>query len=69
MPSPRECVCCQEITAMSDKTKTSESEITCITDHEGFEAVCLNIWVLQVGFASYRYQYGTHGVGQEPIHE
>ena len=40
MPTPTECVCCQEITATADKTGTSElSTIRCITEHEGFDAV------------------------------
>ena len=34
------------------------SEISCITDQEGFQSVCLNVWVLQAAYFSYRYQYG-----------
>ena len=43
MPTPTY----QEIAATADKIGTSESSaIHCITDHEGFDAVCLNVWVL-----------------------
>ena len=37
----------------------STESVDCITEHEGFEAVCLNVWVLQTVFFSYRQQYGT----------
>ena len=71
MPTPVECVCCKEITATANKCEKASSEepVTCITEHEGFDAVCLNVWVLQAGIFSYRYQYGTHDVGDTPTHE
>ena len=65
MPTPVECVCCQEIAATASKSEASVSGGR-ITDHEGFSAVCLNVWVLQAGFFSYRYHYGTRDV---PTHE
>ena len=40
------------------KMEESASEISCITDHEGFELVCLNVWVLQATYSSYRYRSG-----------
>ena len=43
--------------------------MTCITEHEGFDAVCLNVWVLQAGFFSYHYHYSTRDVGDTPTHE
>ena len=30
----------------------------CITDNPGFQAVCLNRWVLQAAWYQYRQQYG-----------
>ena len=70
MPTATECVCCQEISATADKIGTSESSaIQCITDHEGFDAVCLNVWVLQTSYFTYRYHYGTRDVRDEPQHE
>ena len=57
MPSCRECICCCEIDRMVMKKEEDASEISCITDHEGFESVCLNVWVLQAAYFSYRYHY------------
>ena len=64
-------VCCKEIPATANKCETagSDEQKTCITEHEGFEAVCLNVWVLQAGFFSYRYHYGTRDIGDIPTHE
>ena len=70
MPTQTECVRCQEITATANNTITSESStIQCITDHEGFDAVCLNVWVLQTSYYTYRQHYGAHDVRDEPEHE
>ena len=71
MPTPIECVCCKEITAIANKCETTSSDetVTCITEHEGFDAVYLNVWVLQAGFFSYCYHYGTRDIGDTPTHE
>lgn len=70
MPTPAECVCCLEITSTADKIGTSEIPgIVCITSHEGFDAVCLNVWVLQASYFNYRQHYGTHDVRNEAQHE
>ena len=71
MPTSVECVCCKEITATANKCEVSGSDVrvTCITEHEGFDAVCLNVWVLQTSFFSYRYHYGTRDVRDTPTHE
>lgn len=76
MPTPEECVCCQEIEAVSNKIDSFASEtdsdsvsIQCITEHEGFDAVCLNPWVLQTGFFSYRQHYGTGDIRGTPQNE
>ena len=76
MPTPEESVCCQEIEAISNKivTFTPDSDdgsvpIDCITQHEGFDAVCLNPWVLQTGFFSYRQRYGTRDIRDTPQNE
>jgi len=59
-----------EIRATADKTETIGSmSIKCITEHEGFEAVCLNVWVLQASYFTYRQHYGTRDVREEPQHE
>ena len=38
----------------------------CITECDGFDAVCLNLWVLQTAHYQYRQQYGKY---KESIHE
>ena len=69
MPTPVECICCMEIEAVSNKIASFASEtdsnsvsIHCIIEHEGFDAVCLNPWVLQTGFFSYWERYGTRDI-------
>ena len=70
MPTPTERVCCREISATADKIGTSESSaIQCITNHEGFDAVCHKVWVLQTSYFTYQYHYGTRNVIDEPEHE
>lgn len=64
-----ECVCCSEIDVIRQKLDEIEAEIKCITEHVGFLPVCLNVWVLQAGFFSYRHHYGTSDVRGEPEHE
>ena len=67
MATGRECVCCCEIDIVKDKMKESSNEIHCITDHEGFQSVCLNVWVLQTVYFSYRSRYGD--TGEKSVHE
>uniref|UniRef100_T1ILK0 Uncharacterized protein n=1 Tax=Strigamia maritima TaxID=126957 RepID=T1ILK0_STRMM len=55
-----ECKCCLEISKLEDKCK--EENISCITNHPGFEGVCLNPWVLQTAYRGYRQQYGESAV-------
>ena len=45
MPTSREYICCCEVEKVVMKKEESASEISCITEHEGFESVCLNAWV------------------------
>ncbi|PIK43233.1 hypothetical protein BSL78_19924 [Apostichopus japonicus] len=61
-----ECRCCREIGKV--RNVMDEEGATCITLHPGFEAVCLNPWVLQTAYYVYRQQYG--GRAQEnSIHD
>ena len=53
MPTATECVCCREIDHMDNMLQYFNS-VVCITSHEGFENVCLNVWVLQAVYFSYR---------------
>ena len=59
MPTVTECVCCSEIDRVVDKMEENTSEIHCIIDHEGFDAVCLNLWVLQTAFHQFRHSHGS----------
>ena len=59
-----ESVCCQEITEVKWKNEegaqVEQIKIPgCITDNPGFQAVCLNQWVLQAAWNQYRQEYGT----------
>ena len=66
MAANLECVCSRDVEKTLDKMQESDAEIGCITDHEGFEAVCLNRWVLQAAYFSYRHHCGGD---DRPIHE
>lgn len=59
-----ECVCCQEVVQCVNKNQEvaqveQVSEPACITDNPGFQAVCLNYWVLQTAWNQYKQQYGA----------
>ena len=45
---------------MSEKMEEGEiPELLCITDHQGFHAVCLNMWTLQIVYCQYQQGYGS----------
>ena len=71
MESSRECVCCKEIIKMVEKIDEVEGPVlcTCITQHSGFEAVCLNVWVLQTAYYQYRQHYGSVSTELTTLHE
>ena len=50
-------ICCQEVDAVT--VEELQAEPGCIVQHAGFEAVCLNVWVLQTGWLQYKQQYGS----------
>ena len=54
MPTVAECIWCCEIDITIQKMGQIQAQISSITEHEGFEPVCLNVWVLQAGYFSYR---------------
>ena len=60
MAAARECVCCKEISRVVDKMNEVDPSMQCITGHPGFDAVCLNVWVLQTAYFQYRQHYGSH---------
>ena len=55
MPTVEESVCCQVIVELQQKC--TDENVHCITDHPGFEPVCLNEHVLQTAYHQYRCQY------------
>ena len=64
MDRVEESVCCQEIKEVKWKNEevaqVEQLEIPgCITDNPGFQAVCLNQWVLQAVWSQYCQEYGT----------
>ena len=67
MATSRECICCCEIDEIVEKKQENASEIACITDHEGFQSVCLDVWVLQAAYSVYRQRYGD--AEETAIHE
>ena len=67
MRTSQECICCCEVESVVLKKEESASEVSCITDHEGFESVCLDVWVLQTAYYSYRYHYGNSE--ENDVHE
>ncbi|XP_068684488.1 uncharacterized protein [Montipora foliosa] len=58
-------ICCREIEEIQRKNlEAVEIEHLgappdCIVQHPGFQAVCLNHWVLQAAWLQYKQQYGT----------
>ena len=60
-----ECRCCKEIEQVQARNieavevENLECPPICITNHPGFKAVCLNVWVLQTAWMQYKQQYGT----------
>ena len=64
MPTPVECLCCKEVAQvdakLSELATDSGTIVSCITDHPGFAAVCLNTYVLQAAYFEYRQHYGRY---------
>ena len=67
MATNQECLCCTEIGAVSTKLSELEKDVSCITLHDGFLSVCLDIWVLQNAYFLYRERYGE--AEEKTIHE
>ena len=58
MPTSKECICCCEVERVVMKKEVSTRKISCTIDYEGFDLVCLNVWVRQAAYFSYRHHYG-----------
>ncbi len=57
-------MCCCEIDSIVEKKGENESDITCIINHDGFNPVCLDVWVLQMAYTAYKHRYGEAEVHQ-----
>ena len=49
-------------------TQKIEGVAQCIVQHPGFDGVCLNVWVLQTAFFSFRQHYGSSS-NEGTLHE
>ena len=69
LPADEEHICCQEIDVIKQKNTEAvtvehlEEPPSCIVSHPGFQAVSLNVWVLQCAWLQYKQQYGSRGYG------
>jgi hypothetical protein len=64
MDTDVECVCCCEVERVQAK-KDLHPDVRCITELEGFGAVCLNVDVLETAYFAYRERYGIMAVGND----
>ena len=70
MPTRRECVCCYDIPEVLRKMQEMPAgSVTSITNHPGFDNVCLDIWVLQAASYNYLQQYGRNASYNGPIYK
>ncbi|CAM4571551.1 unnamed protein product [Leuciscus chuanchicus] len=60
MATGPERLCCREVRQVMDKCSKAHPQPECMTRHPGFEAVCLNPWVLQIEYASMLQYYGDY---------
>ena len=54
----KECHCCTEVPKCIDALTLANSEQLCITNHPGFNAICLNRWALELASDNYRTRGG-----------
>ena len=56
-----ESVCCHENSAdMAKKIEEqTEAQMSCITEHPGFQSTCLDVWVLATTYYTFRQQHGA----------
>ena len=68
MLTSHESVCCTEIGQVWQKVEEQrpETQLSCITEHPGFQSTCLDFWVLETAYYTYRRftaHYGTARYG------
>ena len=61
MPTTHERVCCTKIGQLWQKVEEQwpETQISCITEHPGFQSICPDVWVLETAYYAHRQQRGT----------
>lgn len=63
MEQEQESCCCREmdqvLKCMREEEERAGQDVLCITEHQGFGSVCLNIHVLDTAYLAYRQQYGA----------
>ena len=64
-----ECKCCHEIPEIVSKNFGVEGDApTCIVNHPGFTAVCMNEYVLETAWYQYKQQYSVSAY-DGPMHK
>ena len=66
MEKEEDCICCREFEIM-DPIREAYN-VTCITDHPGYERNCLNEHVVETSFYEFL-DYHGHVGDEKPIHE
>ncbi|XP_061635875.1 uncharacterized protein LOC133481026 [Phyllopteryx taeniolatus] len=64
-PAGLESVCCQDLSAVAERLTVGMS---CLIEHEGFEANCLNQYVLETSFWEYIQTNGPIG-DEDPVNK
>ena len=69
MPTITESICCHDIPEVLARMEEEFSEVEgkCITEHEGFDPVCLNPHTLRTAYFAYRQQYNVNR--NDALHE
>ena len=58
--NPKECLCCHELEGCMEALDSEEVQrdvnetLLCVTDHPGFESVCLKKWSLRLAADKYK---------------
>ena len=70
MPTVRESVCCREIQECIYKLEELDldASVVCITQHPGFNSVCLDPWVLETATNAVCQSYGSAHVTTQARH-
>ena len=67
MATDHECLCGCEIDSVKEKMDENSNEMSCITEHEGFHSVCLDVWVLHTAHFGCGIRYGD--TEERSVHE